>query len=223
MKDRAYALGYVERDGRGPAEPLRIVAATAGKKADGLDLQMDRVDLERFERNPLVLYGHFAFGRENLPIGRSERTWTEGDRLMMDLAFDSGDQFAAEVERKYRGGFLNAFSIGFDPINVDDDGVPERWELMEVSAVPLPLDPNAVVDDGRQQVLVAVRTLIRDAGACLAMAPDAVLAAIAEGVDGIPQETTGSPVAMRWRRLTLLRRPRVTPVVSFPAAVESEV
>ncbi|MGW2591962.1 hypothetical protein ACWCXC_17085 [Streptomyces sp. NPDC001515] len=157
---RHYLRGYVLRadndeaaDGADPG-PLRIVAATAGRKGDGLNLTMDGADLGRFQSNPVVGYGHNYWGRDSLPIGRSEETWIDGDRLLMDVRFDQEDEFARTVERKYRGGYLNAFSIGFDVWNIDDAGVPEGWELFEVSAVPLPMDPNAVVESGRELALV---------------------------------------------------------------------
>lgn len=148
--------------------PLRIIAATGGRKADGLDLSMERADLERFEANPVVMYGHSYGGRENLPIGRADGTWIEGDSLLMDVTFDKGDAFAAEVDRKFREGFLNTFSIGFDAYDIDESGVPARWELHEVSAVPIPMDPSAVV--ARElakdaEVVAAARSLIERAEA----------------------------------------------------------
>lgn len=156
---RHYLRGYVLRaddDETVDQEtgPLRIVAATEGVKGDGLNLTMKGADLGRFETNPVVGYGHMYWGRESLPIGRSDKTWIDGDKLMMDIGFDQEDEFARKVERKYRGGYLNAFSIGFDVWNIDDAGVPEGWELFEVSAVPLPMDPNAVVESGRELELV---------------------------------------------------------------------
>lgn len=156
---RHYLRGYVLRaadDDEADKEtgPLRIVAATAGMKGDGLNLTMDGADLGRFESNPVVGYGHSYWGRDGLPIGRSDKTWIDGDKLMMDIGFDQEDEFARTVERKYRGGYMNAFSIGFDVWNIDDAGVPEGWELFEVSAVPLPMDPNAVVESGRELELV---------------------------------------------------------------------
>ncbi|WP_181786049.1 hypothetical protein [Streptomyces phytophilus] len=166
---RHYLRGYVlraeddEAEGAGEdGKPLRIVAATAGMKGDGLNLQMAGADLGRFQANPVVGYGHMYWGRESLPIGRSEKTWIDDDRLMMDVGFDQEDDFARTVERKYRGGYLNAFSIGFDVWDIDDAGVPAGWELFEVSAVPLPMDPNAVVESGRDEQLAMVRTLVGD-------------------------------------------------------------
>lgn len=163
--DRRYLRGFVLRaDDAATADeaaagPLRIVAATAGMKGDGLNLTMDGADLARFEANPVVGYGHSYWGRDGLPIGRSEKTWIDGDRLLMDIGFDQADDFATTVERKYRGGYMNAFSIGFDVWDIGDDGVPAGWELFEVSAVPLPMDPNAVVESGRDGELALVRAL----------------------------------------------------------------
>jgi hypothetical protein len=163
--DRRYLRGYVLRaddDGDGDGgegKPLTIVAATEGRKADGLNLVMDTGDLARFQANPVVGYGHSYWGRDGLPIGRADQTWIDGDKLKMDITFDPEDDFAQTVERKYRGGFLNAFSIGFDVWGIDDSGTPEGWELFEVSAVPLPMDPNALVESGRAADEALVRAL----------------------------------------------------------------
>ncbi|MFB7171093.1 hypothetical protein ACFCYM_09760 [Streptomyces sp. NPDC056254] len=149
---RHYLRGYVLRADKDDAGggTLRIIAATAGRKGDGLNLTMEGADLARFQANPVVGYGHSYWGRDGLPIGRSDKTWIDDDKLMMDISFDQEDEFARTVERKYRGGYLNAFSIGFDVWDVDDSGTPRGWELFEVSAVPLPMDPNAVVESGRE-------------------------------------------------------------------------
>ncbi|NUP21604.1 MAG: hypothetical protein HOZ81_37175 [Streptomyces sp.] len=152
---RHYLRGYVLRADKDDAGggTLRIIAATAGRKGDGLNLTMEGADLARFQSNPVVGYGHSYWGRDGLPIGRSDKTWIDDDKLMMDISFDQEDEFARTVERKYRGGYLNAFSIGFDVWDIDDSGTPRGWELFEVSAVPLPMDPNAVVESGRELAL----------------------------------------------------------------------
>lgn len=151
---RHYLRGYVQRadDDQGDdaaGKPLTIVAATEGRKGDGLNLTMKGAELGRFDANPVVGYGHSYWGRDGLPIGRSDKTWIDGDSLKMAVVFDQDDDFARKVERKYRAKMMNAFSIGFDVWNIDDSGTPEGWELFEVSAVPLPMDPNAIVESGR--------------------------------------------------------------------------
>ncbi|MBB4987487.1 hypothetical protein [Streptomyces nymphaeiformis] len=153
---RHYLRGYVQRaDGDTAGKPLTIIAATEGRKGDGLNLTMKGAELGRFEANPVVGYGHSYWGRDGLPIGRSDRTWIDGDKLRMDIVFDQDDPFAVTVERKYRARMMNAFSIGFDVWNIDDSGTPEGWELFEVSAVPLPMDPNAIVESGRSALDLA--------------------------------------------------------------------
>ncbi|MEV7282867.1 hypothetical protein [Streptomyces sp. NPDC093111] len=155
-RERRYVRGYVERaDGDAAGKPLSIIAATEGRKGDGLNLTMSGARLDRFEANPVVGYGHSYWGRDGLPIGRSDKTWIDGDKLRMNLTFDQDDEFAVKVERKYRGGYLNAFSIGFDVWNIGQDGTPEGWELFEVSAVPLPMDPGAIVESGRSALDLA--------------------------------------------------------------------
>jgi hypothetical protein len=161
---RHYMRGYVQRADDDSADdaagkPLTIVAATEGRKGDGLNLTMKGAELGRFDANPVVGYGHSYWGRDGLPIGRSDKTWIDGDALKMAIVFDQDDDFARKVERKYRNKIMNAFSIGFDVWNIDDAGVPEGWVLFEVSAVPLPMDPNAIVESGRDDQLALARAL----------------------------------------------------------------
>ncbi|MFD9064192.1 hypothetical protein ACFVZ3_22015 [Kitasatospora purpeofusca] len=152
---RHYLRGYAVRADDGspaaePGRPIPFVLATSGRKADGIDLRMDTLDLTRYLGNPVLGYGHAYWGRDGLPIGRVVDPRVEGDRLLGGLVFDPDDEFAVTVERKIRAGFLNAVSVGFDAFDIDQAGVPRRWELYETSVVPMPMDPDAVQDaEGR--------------------------------------------------------------------------
>jgi hypothetical protein len=169
MTERQYVRGHIER-GDGQDSPIRFVAATEGRKADGLDLRMERLDLDRFTANPIIGYGHDYYGRGELPIGRATDMKVDSGRLLATVEFDQGDQFATEVERKVRGGFLNSVSVGFAAKSVDRDGAPESWELHEISVVPIPLDPAATAEQrsdddanpaGRLQELLITRLASR--------------------------------------------------------------
>jgi HK97 family phage prohead protease len=153
------ALGFVDRAGLTDDSPLRVVMASEGRKADKIDLRMAGADLARFKGNPVLGYGHSYWGRTNLPIGRvtPESLTIEGTQLSGALEFDQGDEFAREVERKMRAGFLNAVSIGFDVTqweSAEDSywrgGVATKWELSELSVVPVPMDAAALVSSGRE-------------------------------------------------------------------------
>lgn len=157
---------YVERQQADADGPLRVVAATEGKKADGLDLRMDRVRLDRWRSNPVVLLEHFPMtvSADMLAsIGRADDIDVEGDALKADVTFDTGSKLGREIDRQYREGFMHAFSIGFDTGEVDSRGVPEWWEPVELSAVPIPMDSDALVEDGRDQVVTMARAVLGDA------------------------------------------------------------
>lgn len=148
------AYGYVDRAAEGAA--LRVVMASEGKQADGIDLRMSGVDLARFNRNPVLGYGHAYWRREDIPIGRVDNVKVDGKQLVGDLMFDPDDEFAMTCERKIRGGFLSAVSIGFEVTEWENEndnywrgGVATGWELSELSVVPVPMDANAVVTGGR--------------------------------------------------------------------------
>lgn len=163
---RMYLRGFAQRaEGDESTEgPIRFIVATEGKKADGLDLRMDGLSLDRFRANPVVMYGHDYYGRDSLPIGRAENIEVVDGQLLADTVFDLDDEFAAQVDRKYRGGFLNAVSVGFDIRGFDPEtGVVDAWEMIEYSAVPIPLDPDAVVKAGRQRA-IAFATALAEAG-----------------------------------------------------------
>lgn len=148
--DHHYRYGTLTRADDNDDGTLRVVFANEGKMGDGLDLKMEGVRLDRYRANPVVGYGHNYWGRNGLPIGRAESVEVADGRLEGDIRFDPDDEFAAAVDRKYRAGYLNAFSIGFEVhAKPDDDGVVDDWELYELSAVPIPMDPDAIVAAGR--------------------------------------------------------------------------
>ncbi|MGQ0669336.1 MAG: HK97 family phage prohead protease [Actinomycetota bacterium] len=165
-----YTRAYLDRTSLREDAPLTFIAANEGDPGDGLDLAMEGADLARFRANPVFMWAH---NYRQPPIGRAIDVRTEDTRLLADVEFDGNDPFAAQVEAKYRGGFLNAVSVGFDarqavnaegePVSIGFFGPSEpvrvtEWELMEISAVPVPMDPAALVDSGR----AAMRVLARD-------------------------------------------------------------
>lgn len=113
--------------------------------------------LEHYAENPVVLWAHnLSFGEDRPTIARSIRTWVENKQLKFDLQFDMADEFAASIYRKYTpdngGPFLRMFSVGFIPHTVErisDDTRPNlrailrNNELLELSCVPVPANPNA--------------------------------------------------------------------------------
>lgn len=151
-----FGRAYIER-ADDDAAPLVFTASTPGVKRDGLDLRGSGWRIDNFQRNPVFQWAH---GRTTLPIGKVSAS-VEAERLRAVVDFDREDPFAASVESKYRRGFLNAVSVSWD--FVDGDGTPLDWwrlseeqirdeafyDLTELSGVPVPADPMALIERQR--------------------------------------------------------------------------
>jgi len=114
-------------------------------------------DLKDFKRNPVILWGHNV-REEKPPIGKALKVWIENKgkntaKLMFKVQFDLLDSFAAEIFRKIKDGFLNTVSVGFLPEEWEELD-PDNWfgglkykkqQLLELSFVPVPANPEALV------------------------------------------------------------------------------
>lgn len=148
---RAYRAAEIPDSG-----PIPFVAATEGMKRDGLDVRMAGADLGRFKANPVILWAH---NPTLPPIARGEVS-VDGSQLLVNVEFDQEDEFARSVESKYRRGFLNAVSahgIATSPVR---RGVMESWELVEISALPVPCDPEALTTMARTGMRYLGRELL---------------------------------------------------------------
>lgn len=111
-------------------------------------------ETDAFMRNPVALWAHAA---DAPPIGRASDVGPEGTRLMgtIEFADPSIYAFADTIYKLVLGGFVNAVSVGFLPIEysfVENDpargwGIDfKRQELLEVSVVPVPANANALAE-----------------------------------------------------------------------------
>ncbi len=134
----------------------RFVATTAGIKRDGLDIDLEGMSTENFMNNPVFLYVHDYFG-ERLPIGLVKNIRLLKSKAIVTVLFDEDDPFAVEVLRKYDKGFLSAVSIGWDTLEFDRETMRVlESDLLDVSAVPVPGDPDAL--------MIRQRSLLRSLG-----------------------------------------------------------
>ncbi len=176
MNDKLFLRAFAERAAEpGKAgEPITFVASTEGVKRDGKDLQVMRWNLDNYQRNPVFLWAHDYMGR-NLPIGRSA-VEIDGKQLKAAVTFDQADDFARQVEAKYRNGYLNAVSVGWLDLarckkcgnlldawsywgmeylrkkcphceaELTGESVDLEYDLLDISGVPVPGDPEALME-----------------------------------------------------------------------------
>ncbi len=114
------------------------------------------MDAEKFAKNPVVLFAHDS---HSPPIGKALWVKVKGKLITAKVQFANTD-FASEIWELFKGKFLNAFSVGFIP----HDGhsptpkeiaknpelanarfIIDKWELLEFSAVPVPANPEALM------------------------------------------------------------------------------
>jgi len=111
-------------------------------------------DLTAFKANPVALYGHDPSSASNV-VGRAENVRVSGKQLLGDIIFAeaSVNPLAETVYQLLCGGFLNAVSVGFRPIEwklATDKKRPggidfSKQQLLEVSVVAIPSNSNALM------------------------------------------------------------------------------
>ena len=118
------------------------------------DVVSQNWDLESYKNNPVILWNHEQMAP---PIGRATSVEIVEGKLMIDVEFDMADPHAAMIARKAQAGFINAVSVGFQPIEMTQrselskdhkaygpDGVfYQRSELLELSVVTVPANGQA--------------------------------------------------------------------------------
>jgi len=115
-------------------------------------------ELENYRNNPVVLWAHNS---TMPPVAKSIREWVEGGQLKSQAQFVSREisAFGHSIARMYQEKFLNAVSVGFSakewkfteendrPLGIDFI----RQELLEYSCVPIPANPQALIDGAKSK------------------------------------------------------------------------
>ena len=149
---------------------LRVTIATGSRDRHGDILEPGGAQIAAYLKNPVVLWAHEY---KSLPVGRCMSLVRDGNALKADILFAPTD-FAADVHSLYAKGFLRAWSVGFLPLEWDvienADGKfggyhVRSWELIELSAVPVPANADALTDALRKGLVrePALRRTLHDA------------------------------------------------------------
>lgn len=144
----------IERDATGSnSRRVRFVASDESVDRYGDIIRANGWQLDNFRKNPVLLFAHQS---RAMPVGKVEPIAVEGSKLIAHAEFmpEGMNDFADDVWKAVDAGFLNASSVGFMPLAppnpiFDADG---QWtgfeyvaqELLELSVVPVPANPNAL-------------------------------------------------------------------------------
>lgn len=132
--------GYLEVK----AGEITGVASTEAVDRDGEVIKQNGWDLTNFNRNPVLMLMH---NYQEFPVGKITEISVTGGQLTFKAIFTEATQKAIEAYALVKEGILSAFSVGFIPREYDpkDNSTITKAELLEISLVPVPANPEAIV------------------------------------------------------------------------------
>ena len=110
---------------------------------------------ENYLKNRVVLWAH---DYKQPPIGKALWVKQQRNKISAMIKFAPTEK-AEEIYQLFKGGFLNAFSVGFQPLEyhqptpdeikktpewANASRIYDKWEMWEFSAVPVPANPEAL-------------------------------------------------------------------------------
>lgn len=138
--------------------PIKVVLSDGSLDRHDEIIDPDGWELKNYKKNPIVLFAHNSY--EFLPIGKMQKVKIENKKLVGEVVFTPkeipqsgmGPQ-GWVVGELVRNKFIRAGSVGFIikkvEFNDDDDTlIIRKQELVEFSIVPVPANPNALIENG---------------------------------------------------------------------------
>lgn len=135
---------------------LKFVCSTNEVDFIGDRVYMRGIKFDRFLKNPAFIYNH---QKDNLPYGKFLSLDVQNDKLVGEVEFwinpndisewSEHDKTVKSVFEMYKSGFMNAVSLS----TFDKDYIPNDYggddilecDLIEVSAVVIPMNENALI------------------------------------------------------------------------------
>ncbi len=118
--------------------------------------------LKNFKKNPVLLFGH---NYNEPPIGIAKNIKISGKSLVFEPTFHGITQLSREIKAMFETipPVMKAFSVGFIPLEFDenDNKIIKKQELLEISAVPVPANQEALVTSAKSYT-PAQKTKVED-------------------------------------------------------------
>ncbi|MCX6785929.1 MAG: HK97 family phage prohead protease [Candidatus Komeilibacteria bacterium] len=124
---------------------FHAIFSTAAEDRHG-DVVEQNWDLKSYKNNPVLLDSHNYDSIEHI-IGGIKNIKVKDDKLQGDVYFALESPKGMLAYKLRLAGLLNTLSVGFIPKEFSDDGMSiVKSELLEISAVPVPANPEALFE-----------------------------------------------------------------------------
>jgi len=132
---------FIEAKLQKSGDKITFVASDETLDRAGEVIPINSWDLTNFMLNPVLLVDHDS-RVENI-VGLAKNIRFDGKKLLFDPQFHSITEAAKMVRQMVDEEILNTVSVGFIPHGPAKDGDTGRNELLEISFVSLPANPQA--------------------------------------------------------------------------------
>ncbi|MGN0206322.1 MAG: HK97 family phage prohead protease [Muribaculaceae bacterium] len=134
--------------------PKEAVISTPRLNSYGARVLTEGIDLEQYQKNPVLLYMHRRGRKEDMPIGIMENLRVEGDTLYGTPKFDDDTEDERNINKKWERGTLRMLSAGLDILEWSEEPsllvagqtrpTITKSKLIEVSVVDIGANDDAL-------------------------------------------------------------------------------
>lgn len=118
-----------------------FIASTAAIDRQGDSIDQAGWDLSNFKQNPVMLWAHDYSAP---PVAKALTLDATDPRGLVGTCEFAPTDFAQQIKTLVEGGFVNALSVGFIPLQRNGN-IITKSELLEISFVPVPANQEALI------------------------------------------------------------------------------
>lgn len=134
---------------------FRVVMSTEDQDRHG-EVVKQNWDLKSFKKNPVFLDSHNYDSIEHI-LGRVEKVKVKDNALQGVVEFNTESPKGVLAMKMAENGFLNATSVGFIPQEFNEKGDIEKSELLELSAVSVPSNAEALFEKSIEEIEAEIK------------------------------------------------------------------
>ena len=123
---------------------FKVIASDETVDRAGEVIKIEAWDFKNYMKNPIMLFWHDYWNIESV-AWKATNIYVEGKKLIVEGVF-AWTEKAQMLRQLYDEWIINTVSVGFIPKERDanNPSVITKAELLEVSFVPVPANPNAL-------------------------------------------------------------------------------